>query len=284
MQQPAVPQVEVEVVLVHGTFARAAEWIDPDKSAFCDRLRRALSPEVLPNFSSLLWSGANSHRHRLEAGQKLSERLRFLQESGAKVFAVGHSHGGAVVAHALGNLGKDAERICGSAFLATPFLRLAQRTASVAVCKWIEYLLYTILPVLTMLIVGPLVSYVLTYLGVEHSAMLSIISGLMSAIAIPLFLTEQIWYRRGPASFILNARNMLPWFAFWLVTISGYAALTLIQKDHYLLQFIAFIGTVAIAAGIYLLLRRQIPEIKLHGADVQSTQVKNSSHRYQELP
>src|SRR4051794_24930353 len=86
------------IILVHGTFARGAEWTKP-KSSFRLRLEQSFPCAEIKIYE---WSGANSHSHRLRAGQLLAEMLKSSYKSNPekKHILIGHSHGGNVILYA----------------------------------------------------------------------------------------------------------------------------------------------------------------------------------------
>ena len=124
-------KVERVITLVHGTFARHAEWMRDDQ-----KLSRGLREE-LPNthLSRFCWSGANTHTARLDAGDALATHLRTLVEQfpRAQHFVVGHSHGGNVALYAMKEPASgEGSPVLGDAFsgiitLATPFVALRRR-------------------------------------------------------------------------------------------------------------------------------------------------------------
>jgi pimeloyl-ACP methyl ester carboxylesterase len=114
------------VVLVHGTFAREAEWIRPS-SQFSVSLASSLGYGT--EVRSFRWSGANSHSARLQAAEELRV---FLHESldsfpSSRHFLLAHSHGGNVVLYALRDL-ELKERIAGVVCMSTPFLNCSARS------------------------------------------------------------------------------------------------------------------------------------------------------------
>lgn len=115
---------EVDIVLVHGTFARLAPWTRED-SALCRSLR-ALLPDA--RIHAFPWSGRNSHSARIKAGRELAEYLRDEQAAkpGRRRVLIAHSHGGNVVLYAL-RYRQVPETVAGCVFLATPFLRTRVR-------------------------------------------------------------------------------------------------------------------------------------------------------------
>jgi triacylglycerol esterase/lipase EstA (alpha/beta hydrolase family) len=115
----------VFAVLVHGTWARNAEWCR-DNSDFCRQLRDNLGGSL--NFDVFQWSGFNLHRARIIAGSRLTSRLSSIvsKHPDAKILLIGHSHGGNVIRYALRSA-EIASRITGVVTLATPFIGLASR-------------------------------------------------------------------------------------------------------------------------------------------------------------
>jgi len=115
---------EEAVVIVHGTFARDAEWIQPG-SQFLQSLGRRIGKRAIHTF---VWSGANSHKARTEAGRELAQfvdRL-CLNESVRRIWCVTHSHGGNVALYALRDE-RFAQRLASIVFFGTPFFGVHRR-------------------------------------------------------------------------------------------------------------------------------------------------------------
>lgn len=114
------------VTLVHGTWARTADWLEED-SVFRRHLRRMLGPDA--RFDTFIWSGANRQKERLKAADGLAAQLsRTIAEyPDAAHFIVGHSHGGSVALYALLR-GELQARIDGVVCLSTPFIHVRDRT------------------------------------------------------------------------------------------------------------------------------------------------------------
>jgi hypothetical protein len=93
--------------LVHGTFARGAEWAQ-SQSALCCALVKALGSNIV--LKPFDWSGKNSHSARVTAGQELATFLRSARESypNAMQFVICHSHGGNVALYAHRELARDS--------------------------------------------------------------------------------------------------------------------------------------------------------------------------------
>jgi pimeloyl-ACP methyl ester carboxylesterase len=111
------------VTLVHGTWAKQAEWAMPG-SAFCSALEQRLGRPV--RFLSFNWSGRNSQSQRTLAGEALARHIAEQVERNPKAlhFLICHSHGGNVALYAL----RDHQRkIAGLVCLSTPFLAVHPR-------------------------------------------------------------------------------------------------------------------------------------------------------------
>ena len=142
--EPVGPQHEsakLRCVLVHGTRARDAKWVQAE-SEFAQALL-TLDPGGVC-FYKFLWSGANAQVDRASAADSLTELLGV--EAGAhpdaKFLLIGHSHGGNICSNAIKGV-PPANRV-GVVCLATPFL--SARARSLRTLMWIRFG-YTILAV-----------------------------------------------------------------------------------------------------------------------------------------
>jgi len=105
---PCVPEDRTEqVLLIHGTFAgsdddRGPAWWQVGSETW-EELQQRLPPGVrLTRDGEVFhWSGENSERARIKAGQDLLERLLEFESRGEGYHLIGHSHGGSVIWHAL---------------------------------------------------------------------------------------------------------------------------------------------------------------------------------------
>jgi predicted alpha/beta-hydrolase family hydrolase len=107
------------VVLVHGTWARNAEWIaDGD-------LRSSLEDSGAAVLA-FRWSGANTHSARRQAASELVSEMRRLhaQLPDSRLSIVAHSHGGHVARIAVDELEADV----GVVTLSTPFIGFVPRS------------------------------------------------------------------------------------------------------------------------------------------------------------
>lgn len=140
-------QVEVDVVLivVHGTFARGAPWTD-ENSPFIKALIDELGVSV--HIERQLWSGWNSLAKRAKGADQLAATLRGLRRSdrykNARHFVIGHSHGGAVAYYATSQTPEVDGVIC----LSTPFINLYERPHNVLLLNSLMWGLALVLPVL----------------------------------------------------------------------------------------------------------------------------------------
>ncbi len=111
--------------LVHGTFARDAEWIHPD-SPLAEKTGHTLGDDV--HIEPFNWSGDNSHTARKTAGVALADKIRSFnrQNPGSPQYIVAHSHGGNVAAYALSDSDVSAN-VVGVVCLGTPFIKARAR-------------------------------------------------------------------------------------------------------------------------------------------------------------
>lgn len=139
------------VLLIHGTWARAAAWVQPD-SPLAVALRSSLAPGT--RVEAFDWTGVNTVRARRAAAAELVEKLSKYGPA-IPIAIVAHSHGGSVVAY--------AEASCPAAFknvrtvicMATPFFGFSPRPGYRA-------LLFGILVSLSFL------GFQATFLGLYH--------------------------------------------------------------------------------------------------------------------
>jgi pimeloyl-ACP methyl ester carboxylesterase len=127
VQQQTEPESapHVVVTLVHGTWARRADWTMPS-SPLCRSVCRAARGPV--RFERLVWSGWNTVTSRSKAVERLISHLADLQKRWpqARHFVVGHSHGGNIAFQAMRDEAVEA-RIAGVVCLSTPFLWASPR-------------------------------------------------------------------------------------------------------------------------------------------------------------
>lgn len=116
---------DIVLTLIHGTWAPHAPWTLPDSP-----LRKALAGQLGDRiaFETLEWSGANTHRARREAAQKLRAQLAdsIAANPLARHFLVAHSHGGNVALYAMADA-TLRQHIAGIACLNSPFICALKR-------------------------------------------------------------------------------------------------------------------------------------------------------------
>lgn len=108
------------LIIVHGTFARAAHWTRRD-SPFIRAIQQRVNFDYI---TALEWSGANTFRARLDGANLLECHISDLERShpGCRLIVVCHSHGGSVVAYWLKQDVLNNARLSGIAFISTPFI------------------------------------------------------------------------------------------------------------------------------------------------------------------
>lgn len=114
-------QGTIQVVLVHGTFARNARWTRPGHELF-NWLERVFGTCTIHR---LLWSGDNFHFARMSAVNSLVKWIKNQPRTGL-IYLIGHSHGGAIAALAASKVERDDIRVVT---LATPFINIVPRNA-----------------------------------------------------------------------------------------------------------------------------------------------------------
>lgn len=146
------------VVLVHGTFARGANWTQED-SPLATAVASALHGSVL--LASFEWSGSNTHAARLAAGDSLAELLSSLRRSHptASIHVVAHSHGGNVLAYAMRQpdvSGSLENVVC----LGTPFIVAQPRNLgpTLRLLKFLEIAVKVVVALLIALVVALVVT------------------------------------------------------------------------------------------------------------------------------
>ena len=96
-----------ELLLIHGTFAYAAEDTGPAwwqrESEFHNWLSKVVGQhyDCQPPAATFRWNGKNLESERRLAGQRLSKQVLGYERAGRKYAIVAHSHGGSVAHHAL---------------------------------------------------------------------------------------------------------------------------------------------------------------------------------------
>jgi hypothetical protein len=114
LEPPSVDGAPV-VVIVHGTWAPRSDWTQ-DGSALLAQVRARLKGCGLARFQ---WSGLNGLRPRLKAADRLASEINE-KLNGVPVVAIGHSHGGNIIAWAATQVNTPLRR---SVYMNTPFIQ-----------------------------------------------------------------------------------------------------------------------------------------------------------------
>lgn len=110
------------IMLVHGTWARNAEWTRKD-SRLCCALRKEWPDAIFCRFH---WSGVNGARHRIEASRRLGGEIERVNARvpDRRLIVIAHSHGGNVVAWASANITRPLSEVV---YLNTPFIQVLNK-------------------------------------------------------------------------------------------------------------------------------------------------------------
>lgn len=202
------------ITLIHGTFARNAQWIGED-STLRAALKQSLEGGV--EIFAFNWSGWMSHGARRKGAEELKnelrERLREYPDSNH--YLIGHSHGGNVALYSRADE-EVSKGIKGIVSLATPFIVARDRDigpdapkyfaiALLILAAGLEYLLMRMLGLLTqsspILWLAGIISFCLIgsaclklYLGWQGFA-----SKIRSELELPEISPQRLLIVRSPA-------------------------------------------------------------------------------------
>jgi pimeloyl-ACP methyl ester carboxylesterase len=195
-------QNKVVVIFIHGTFARQAQWCNSENSPIRSALTTALGDRMA--FRVFEWSGKNSHRARIKAGNELAKfhEQILVTFPKSKIFWIAHSHGGNVALYALNDILQDQPT--GIVTLATPYIQCEPReignnklqaALGLAFLTWIAVTTFTVILLAAVLqsLIG--VSFIFSFqekifnLLTRHHiktavSVLALINGTLSALAI----------------------------------------------------------------------------------------------------
>jgi Alpha/beta hydrolase family len=118
--------MEPFIFLVHGTFARNAEWTQKDS-----KLRRTLGEKLkTDNFEPVSWSGANTTAARRGGVENLRSKLRdsLTTNPSRRHIVIGHSHGGTIALRTVAEF--EFVKNVSVILLSTPILIPRKRTLS----------------------------------------------------------------------------------------------------------------------------------------------------------
>lgn len=113
----------IKVLMIHGTFASDATWVDA-ASVVSERIKTELAGDVL--VEPFRWSGHNTFAARDQAASNLV-RLIESDAPGTRYILIAHSHGGSVVHYAYKQAPALFEKVLGVACMATPFFSFSLR-------------------------------------------------------------------------------------------------------------------------------------------------------------
>ena len=122
----ASPTKIYRCVLVHGTFARNATWTQQGSPLRREIAQALQAEDNFDLFELVQWSGRNWLASRKVAALKIKQKIDETPE-GDPILLVGHSHGGSAIAYLLKRWPDTVNRVCGIAFLSTPFISLRAR-------------------------------------------------------------------------------------------------------------------------------------------------------------
>lgn len=117
---------QVRVLLIHGTFSRNASWTAPG-SAFIAKVAARLAPCTIER---LLWSGDNSSRERVKAAHRAKRWIA--EQTAARIYIIGHSHGGYIAALAASMAADPRVRVIT---MSTPFFNIVAQPIHTAARK-----------------------------------------------------------------------------------------------------------------------------------------------------
>jgi hypothetical protein len=185
-------------ILVHGTFARKAQWTNSD-SPLCNRLRDAVGEHgQSAQFIPIEWSGKNLGRDRLETAKSIVSKIKSSQarNPGEILFLIGHSHGGSAIAYFLKNFPDFREAVAGCAFLSTPFI--AQRIRPL----WAELLtaLASVAGMLIFVLTAVITAYLVAKAGwLDRKGILQATIAFAACFVTGASAAVWVWIKVGPS-------------------------------------------------------------------------------------
>ncbi|TCU73951.1 hypothetical protein EDE08_10421 [Bradyrhizobium sp. R2.2-H] len=121
----------VTFVLVHGTFAKSADW--PALECGLNQVAHANGQNA--TIEQVTWTGHNRAIARQAAASEISNLVIGIRSRAPneRIFLVGHSHGGSAIAYFLKNYRSPATAVDGCAFLSTPFVAIRRRNEAIPI-------------------------------------------------------------------------------------------------------------------------------------------------------
>jgi pimeloyl-ACP methyl ester carboxylesterase len=116
-------------LLVHGTFAREAEWTQPNSALQIFIRKAVIAKGDAAIFAPVPWSGRNRTLDRLAAADEIAAEITAIksQRPTEKIFLIGHSHGGSAMSYFLKKYEQQRLLVQGAIFLSTPFIALKEK-------------------------------------------------------------------------------------------------------------------------------------------------------------
>ncbi|MDF1694791.1 MAG: hypothetical protein P1U56_03130 [Saprospiraceae bacterium] len=169
---------KIDIFLIHGTFAKNAEWIK-EQSFLSKELNEKIEGDI--QFFQHQWDGKNSFKSRFREGAKLAKKVEYDSRLGSIKILVGHSHGGNVSLYSLGAY-KDIDLVVT---LGTPFIINKTKQTLNAILNYTKFVLVFLVGIITALIVGHL------YNGSSFFVLNLSIIIYLSIIGILIFIYEK---------------------------------------------------------------------------------------------
>ena len=276
-------------ILIHGTFARNAEWTRP-RSFLRNSLYSQFKQEL--KIEAFEWSGDNSLTGRAQAADALRNHLRrtLVKYPNARQYVIAHSHGGNVALQAVAAPELNRIRI---ACLSTPFFAIRERNwgdlvfnsmgAAVLIAVALaSYVLSVVpIPISVGVMIVPIVVYMLSRLvqaGLHRlTGRAAQLRGIMTVDTEPL--KGRLYILRSPAD---EAATTLVGLQFigWVATAAARVVNAAVATPQRMIgAFILVLGPPA-AVALNFLLRYAVE----HRADTVSLIVFALTVRLTEVP
>lgn len=192
------------ITLVHGTFARNAQWINEGSSLRATLEKTLPGPLLIVPFR---WSGRNSlaarHTASEQLGAVITKQLALYPE--AEHYVIAHSHGGNIIMYAL----QDTElerQIDGVVCLSTPFLHVKKRNLGGGHGEAIVRSLLMVFVIGLILLIGEASSFVTTDQNSYPSLIL-----LLCLLVLPVCLARLLYpYIERRASALIEQMKLAP--------------------------------------------------------------------------
>ena len=241
-------------ILVHGTFARDAEWTKFD-SSLSGALSAALPAGDEAIISAVTWSGRNRGTDRWKASKKIHDQIALhrRRHPNHRIYLIGHSHGGSAIAYYLRDNPEAKNLVAGCAFLSTPLISLSVASQYKNIISSIT----TSSLIISIFIAGMLCSISAIYLSVKFEFSLHILS--ISRFHLPLCLasflailaTYRVMHRRITSFVETTLPNRLsrrgtvsiPVGNYYFARVSGDEAASLLSASQFIsLMLSKFLG------------------------------------------